>query len=104
MRYVYSGSLPCSRVEIHRLMKNPLCLAFENLCLGFMLHPSLVVDAVSCFPYGYSHVHIFNRELERESKESRDKHKYKKLDIEEKESNKWLLSSQAAKEIFKGSR
>ena len=59
--------------------------------LGFMLHPSLVVDAVNCFPYGYSHVHIFNRALQREPKESRNKHQYKKLDIEDKESNKWLL-------------
>jgi Transposase DDE domain/Transposase DNA-binding len=66
--------------------------------LGYMLHPSLVVDAVDCFPYGFSHVHLFNRDLEREPKESRDKHGYKKLDIEDKESNKWLLSCNAAKE------
>jgi len=66
--------------------------------LGYMLHPSLVVDAVNCFPYGFSHVHLFNRDLEREPKESRDKHVYKKLNIEEKESNKWVLSSKAAKE------
>lgn len=69
--------------------------------LGFMIHPSLVVDAVNCFPYGYGHVHIFNRDLEREPKETRDKHRYKKLGIEEKESNKWLLSSQSAKENLK---
>ena len=66
--------------------------------LGYMLHPSLVADAVNCFPYGFSHVHLFNRDLQREPKESRDKHVYKKLDIEDKESNKWLLSSKAAKE------
>jgi len=66
--------------------------------LGYMIHPSLVVDAVSCFPYGFSHVHLFNRDLEREPKENRDKHEYKKLDIEDKESNKWLLSSKATKE------
>lgn len=66
--------------------------------LGYMLHPSLVVDAVSCFPYGFSHVHLFNRDLEREPRENRDRHVYKKLDIEDKESNKWLLSSKSAKE------
>ena len=66
--------------------------------LGFMIHPSLVLNAVDGFPYGYGHIHVFNRDLEREPKESRDKHGYKKLDIEEKESNKWLLSSKAAKE------
>jgi len=69
--------------------------------LGFMLHPSLVVDAVDCFPYGYGDVHVFNRDLEREPKETRDKQRYKKLGIEEKESYKWLLSSQAAKEKLK---
>ena len=68
--------------------------------LGYMIHPSLVVDAVNCFPYGFSHVHLFNRDLQREPKQSLDRHVYKKLDIEEKESNKWLLSSKATKEIL----
>lgn len=66
--------------------------------LGYMIHPSLVVDAVDCFPYGFSHVHLFNRDLQRKPKQSRDRHVYKKLDIEDKESNKWLLSSKATKE------
>ena len=66
-----------------------------------MLHPSLVVDAVSCFPYGFCHFHLFNRGLERQPKESRNRHLYKKLDIEEKESNKWLISSKAARENLK---
>src|SRR5258706_4127990 len=69
--------------------------------LGFMLHPSLVVDAINCFPYGYCHVHVFNRCLERAPKEMRNKHLYKQLEIEEKESNKWLSSSQAAKAVLK---
>jgi len=60
--------------------------------LGFMLHPSLVADAMNCFPYGYCDVHIYNRSLERET----DKHRYKQLNIEEKESYKWIASSQAA--------
>lgn len=68
--------------------------------LGFMLHPSLVVDAQSCFPYGYSHIHLFNRDLEREDSLSRNKHSYKKLDIKQKESNKWLSSSQATKTVL----
>jgi hypothetical protein len=69
--------------------------------LGFMVHPSLILDAVDGFPYGFGHVHMFNRELKREPKENRDKHQYKKLNIEEKESNKWLLSSKAAQESLK---
>jgi len=66
--------------------------------LGFMLHPSLVIDAVNGFPYGFGHVHIYNRALQRAPKESRNKHLYKGLSIEQKESYKWLLSSQATKE------
>jgi len=61
--------------------------------LGFMLHPSLVVDAMNCFPYGYCDVHIYNRDLRRET----DKHRYKKLSIEEKESYKWISSCKRAK-------
>jgi len=66
--------------------------------LGFMLHPSLVVDAINCFPYGYCHVHMYNRGLERQT----DKHRYKLLGIEEKESYKWIASSLSAKEVLEG--
>jgi hypothetical protein len=66
--------------------------------LGFMIHPSLVIDANTGFPYGYSYVHLWNRSLQRPPEESRDKHGYKKLDIDHKESNKWLLSCNATKE------
>jgi hypothetical protein len=64
--------------------------------LGFMIHPSLVIDAATCFPYGYSHIELFNRGLERHA----DKHNYKKLGIEQKESNKWLASSLATKQTL----
>lgn len=64
--------------------------------LGFMLHPSLVVDALNCFPYGYCHVHLYNRGMEREA----DKHRYKQVGIEEKESYKWIASSLQAKEVL----
>lgn len=69
--------------------------------LGFMVHPSLVVDAASCFPYGYCDVYMWNRSLDREDKASRDKHKYKKLCLEQKESNKWQSSSKATKVSLK---
>lgn len=68
--------------------------------LGFMVHPSLVVDAASCFPYGFCDVYLFNRELERQPAELRDMHGYKKLGMEEKESNKWLSSCKAAKTVL----
>lgn len=69
--------------------------------LGYMLHPSLVIDAQDCFAYGFSHVHLFNRSLTREPKESRNKHEYKKERIEQKESNKWLLSCRQTRESLK---
>lgn len=69
--------------------------------LGFMIHPSLVVDAGNCFPYGYCGVHIWNRSLEREDKAIKDRHRYKKLTIENKESNKWQASSKATKVSLK---
>ena len=65
--------------------------------LGFMVHPSLVIDAHTCFPYGFCDIEVFNRSLERQSVEERDSNRYKKLDIADKESKKWMLSSQAAK-------
>jgi len=66
--------------------------------LGFFIHPSLVVDAMTCFPYGYCDIQIWNRALERDSKEIKDRQKYKSLTIEQKESNKWLAASKAAQE------
>ncbi|MCY7292852.1 MAG: IS4 family transposase [Ferruginibacter sp.] len=69
--------------------------------LGFFIHPSLVVDAATCFPYGYCDVRMWNRSLVREKKTRKDKHTYKKLSIEQKESNKWQASSKAAKTILK---
>ena len=68
--------------------------------LGFMLHPSLVVDAVDGIPYGYSDVKIWNRPLELETKFERD---YNKLPIEQKESYKWLEVSKNTKTALKDS-
>jgi hypothetical protein len=68
--------------------------------LGFMIHPSLVVDAVDCIPYGYADVKIWNRPLEFKSKFERE---YNKLPIEEKESFKWLEVSKNTKTVLKDS-
>ncbi len=61
--------------------------ANKELGLGFMLHPSLVLDAIDGTPYGYSDIKIWNRPLEFKSKYERD---YNKLPIKEKESYKWI--------------
>ena len=55
--------------------------------LGFFLHPSLVLDAQSGVPYGYSDVKIWNRPLAFRSKHQRQ---YHKLPIRQKESYKWI--------------
>jgi hypothetical protein len=65
--------------------------------LGFMVHPSLVVDAATCMPYGYCDVHIWNRSAERKAKRPGDRFKYQKLPIRKKESYRWLSSCEAAK-------
>lgn len=71
--------------------------------LGFLLHPSLVVDAVEGIPYGYADIKVWNRPLEFKSKHER---KYNSLPIEEKESYKWLEVSKntqsALSEIVQG--
>ena len=69
--------------------------------LGFMMHPSLIVDAITCFPYGFSHIKIWNREIDMADKHERD---YKSLSIEEKESNKWPETSKETKDNLKDAK
>ena len=65
--------------------------------LGFKFHPSLVVDASTCVPIGFSDIRIWNRPVEMGNKTERD---YKKLPIEEKESYKWIESSNKTKKAL----
>ena len=58
--------------------------------LGFLIHPSLVLDAAECIPYGYSDIKVWNRPLELRTKTERS---YTRLPIEEKESYKWIDTS-----------
>lgn len=69
--------------------------------IGFLLHPSFVIDAYSYIPYGFSDVKIWNRPLEKLTKQQRD---YNKLPIEEKESYKWIESSEKSKEVLEKSK
>src|SRR5699024_11003796 len=55
--------------------------------LGFFVHPSLVLDAQTGVPYGYSDVKIWNRPLSFRSKHQRQ---YRSLPIDQKESYKWI--------------
>lgn len=62
--------------------------------LGFLLHPSLVLDAVEGIPYGYADIKVWSRSLEFRSKYDR---KYSSLPIEQKESYKWIEVSNNTK-------
>ena len=62
--------------------------------LGFLLHPSLVLDAIEGTPYGYADIKVWNRSMEFKSKHER---KYNSLPIEQKESYKWIEVSKNTK-------
>jgi len=62
--------------------------------LGFFLHPSFVLDAYSSVPYGFATVKIWNRPLDYIPRAHRKK---QTLPIEEKESYKWIETSQNTK-------
>jgi hypothetical protein len=70
----------------------------EDGGLGFFIHPSFVIDSQTLMPYGFSDVRIWNRTLE-QNKVQR-KHKDKLVPIEEKESYKWIESSQNTKKFL----
>lgn len=55
--------------------------------MGYFVHPSLVIDAGTSFPLGYSQIKIWNRQFGADNRYARD---YKKQPVEEKESYKWL--------------
>jgi len=59
----------------------------SNTTLGFKLHSSLILDAQSHFPIGFSSIDIWNRLVDNPLKADRD---YQKAKIEDKESHKWI--------------
>jgi hypothetical protein len=67
----------------------------NNKDIGFFLHVSLVLDAGDQTALGFSDIQLWNRKPDKQSKEQRG---YKKLPIEQKESNKWIKASQHSKE------
>ncbi len=65
--------------------------------IGFKLHPSFVVDAMTCFPIGFSEMRIWSRDIESGNKDQRN---YDQLPVEEKESFKWTDSSNKSKKAL----
>lgn len=66
--------------------------------IGFKIHPSFVIDAYSCYPYGFSAIDIWARKYE---KEILTEYEYKRLDISEKETHVWLESNKLTHESLK---
>lgn len=69
--------------------------------LGFFIHPSFIIDAETFMPFGFSDIKIWNRPHDRQEKK---RYAYKTLPIEEKESYKWIESSQNSKETLENAR
>ena len=65
--------------------------------IGFKIHPTLVVDANSLHPLGFSSLAVWHRPLEMADRHQRD---YQKQKIEEKESYKWIRASNESKEAL----
>lgn len=66
--------------------------------LGFLVHPSLVLNAIDGIPYGYADIKVWSRPQEFRSKKERN---YNVLPITEKESYKWIEVSQNTKAALK---
>lgn len=57
---------------------------------GFLLHPTLAINADTLEVYGFSHIRLWHRDYEAGTKHDRN---YKSLALESKESYKWVESS-----------
>jgi hypothetical protein len=66
--------------------------------LGFLIHPSFVMDAESFMPYGFSDVKVWNRGHEATAKDR--SHAKNMAPKKEKESYKWIESSIKSKEAL----
>jgi hypothetical protein len=64
--------------------------------VGFKIHPCLVVDAATCFPYGYAGIEVFNRSGLQQMRY----HQLRKLPVEQKESGRWLRGNDCVKQYL----
>jgi hypothetical protein len=74
----------------------------SGLGLGFFIHLSLVIDAHTFLPYGFSHVKVWNRGHQVVTKDK--SHQKNLLAIEEKESYKWIEASLESKQVLAKAR
>ena len=84
--------------HVGRLKEEKLGVVGNNEDVGFYIHPTLVLDAVSGFPLGLSAVQLWSREKDHADKKERN---YQNLPIEDKESYKWIASAQKSQRCFR---
>ena len=68
--------------------------------IGFKIHPCLVVDAATCFPYGYTGIEIYNRH----GLQQMPYNELRKLPVEQKESGKWVRGNENVKQHLQQAR
>ncbi len=71
----------------------------DNKCLGYFMHPSLVMNAESGDIFGLSNIWTWIREVGRKIKSEAER---KQTPIEQKESYRWLDSIEQSKKILTG--
>jgi hypothetical protein len=64
---------------------------------GYFCHPMLVVDAKHHLPLGFSSIQVWNRSWDKKNRHERE---YQKLNIEDKESFRWIRSAQQTQELL----
>jgi Transposase DDE domain len=69
----------------------------DDYTLGVRVHPMLVMDAADEFVYGFSSFEIINRNSPSENR----REEYKKLNIEDKESYRWIQAALNTKRLLK---
>ena len=82
-----------------RIKKEELGVISDNKSLGFLLHPTLLVDAEAGEAIGVSSVQSWVRPFGQAKKEQR---KYQQQAIEEKESYKWLQAVEDTQRCVEG--
>ncbi|TLX74700.1 IS4 family transposase [Labilibacter sediminis] len=64
---------------------------------GYFCHPMLVIDARQRLPIGLSSIQLWNRSWDKKNRHERE---YQKLNIEDKESYRWIKSAQQSQELL----
>jgi hypothetical protein len=68
--------------------------------IGFKIHPCLVIDAATSFPYGYAGIDVYNRT----EVQKMPYNKLRRLSIDKKESGKWIRGNQRVQQYLQGAK